>query len=149
MRCLRDLRQFGIGRWFRHVSAAVVVMLSVLGAGLPGNPAHASSAPPAGGPLYFDMGTIMIQYESESCGYRSVLISYQLEYKDPLQEPKLTGYRPKTESVVFQELTDYAQTARKPNLKKVVSVIKRTVQALLGADVVVDVVVTRMEILDN
>ena len=91
----------------------------------------------------------MIQYESESCGYRSVLISYQLEYKDPLQEPKLTGYRPKTESVVFQELTDYAQTARKPNLKKVVSVIKRTVQALLGADVVVDVVVTRMEILDN
>ena len=143
------LRQFGLDACLRPLSAAMAVVALLLGATLSLGPAHASSAPPTGGPLYFDMGTVMIQYESESCGYRSVLISYQMEYKDPLEEPSLTAYRPKTEAVVFDELTDYAQTARKPNVKKVTSVIKRAVQDLLGPAVVVDVVVTRMEILDN
>ncbi|NMM45563.1 hypothetical protein HH303_13795 [Rhodospirillaceae bacterium KN72] len=142
-------RHFGPAAHLPRLSAVTALVVLLLGSTLFLSPVHASSAPPAGGPLYFDMGSTMIQYESGNCGYRSVLISYQMEYKDPLHEATLTGYRPKTEAVVFDGLTDYAQSARKPNLKKVTSVIRHAVQDLLGADVVSDVFVTRMEILGN
>jgi flagellar basal body-associated protein FliL len=120
----------------------VVVTVTAL---MPSRPGPAAEE---GAVFYYDMGAAQVQFETENCGLRTLLVAYQIEHANDQDVPRITGYKPKVEAVIFATLSDYLMQNKTPRAGAVQSLIKRAAQGILGKDVVQDVLITDIQQLD-
>ncbi|MDW3206308.1 MAG: hypothetical protein R8L07_12300 [Alphaproteobacteria bacterium] len=111
-------------------------------------PHHPVPAAEEGAVLYYDMGAAQVQFETENCGLRTLLVAYQIEHTSDQQIPRISAYKPKVESVVFNALSEYLMTKKDPRAGAVQRVIKRAIQRTLGEDIVQDVLITDIQQID-
>lgn len=99
--------------------------------------------------FFYDMGAAQVQFETEKCGLRTLLVAYQIEHTSAQDAARILAYEPKLESVVFSALSDYLMTKKDPRAGAVQRVIKRAIQQTLGERMVQDILITDIQQVDS
>lgn len=110
-------------------------------------PAPGATASDGGVPLYYDMGTIHVQFSHKTCGSQILAVEYQIEYADPAQTSFITAYRPKLESVIFAALSDHMLESQNTRAGQIKRIMKKAVDQAIGAGIASDVLVTEIQVL--
>lgn len=100
-------------------------------------------------PHYYDMGTIHVQFAHDSCGTNTIVITYQIEYKDPAQIDTITAFKPKIQAVLFGALNDHFIQTGNTRLKSINRVMTKNVVETLGAEVATGVLIIDSQILST
>lgn len=100
-------------------------------------------------PHYYDMGTIHVQFTNNSCGTHTIVITYQIEYKDPSQTETITAFKPKIQAVLFGALNDHFIQTGNTRLKSINRVMTKNVVETLGAEVATGVLIIDSQILST
>lgn len=129
-------------------NSVVAFLLGVVVAASTLIPHHSVPAAEEGAVFYYDMGAAQVQFETENCGLRTLLVAYQIEHTSDQQIPRIDAYKPKVESVVFNALSEYLMTKKDPRAGAVQRIIKRAIQRTLGEDIVQDVLITDIQQID-
>ena len=90
-------------------------------------------------PTYYPLDGIAVQYESKHCGYRTVVITAQLELGSLDQTERVTAYTPRINANLYAAMTRYLKKNKKVVDSPVRQIIKTTVNKILGKDYVKDV----------
>ena len=99
-------------------------------------------------PFYYDMGTIHVQFEHESCGTRTLAVAYQIEFSEESQTSTITAYKPKIQSVLFNALNEHLQETGNVRLRSLTRLMSKNVIETLGVDVAKGVLITESQMLD-
>jgi hypothetical protein len=102
----------------------------------------------AGSVLYYEMDMLHVQYEDERCGFKTVAIRYQIEYKDASKGTFITAYKPRIEAMIFDSLSEYLAEKRKARPRPIKKLMLAAVKNALGQDIASDVLITELQVLE-
>lgn len=96
------------------------------------------------GPMvYFDMGSVHVQYSHAACGYQTLGINYQLELAEASIESTVEAYDPKIRSEIFYALDDHLAEGGSTGLNALKKVMIKAIQDVIGEDAVTDVLIVQ------
>jgi len=127
------------------VFAFCLGVMFAFAAGLPPREAPAADGPS----FYYEMGNVHVQFEHEACGFKTLVVTYQIEFGDENQTRTITSYKPRIESTLFYSLTDHLIETQNTSPRSVHRVMLRAVQEALGNDIATDVVITEIQMIDS
>jgi hypothetical protein len=99
--------------------------------------------------LYYDMGTVHVQFHTEDCGLRTLAVTYQIEYAEENRTSFITSFKPKIESVLFTDLNEHLAETQNTRVRSIHKVMKRGVDSVLGEGVASDILITSTSVLDR
>lgn len=110
----------------------IMIMLGTLGTA-----SAEGEAPPL--PTFYPLDGIAVQYETKHCGFRTVVISAQLELESLDQTERVTAYAPRINANLYAAMTRYLKNNKKIVESPIRQIIKTTVNKILGKNYVKDV----------
>ncbi len=92
-------------------------------------------------PLQAQLGSIQVQYVTEHCGVRNVIVVASLEYFGADKTARIESYTPKINSHLFLYVSDYAakRAGKALRNKDLLTIIKQTIDEILGENYVNEV----------
>lgn len=93
--------------------------------------------------IYFDMGSVHVQYSHAACGYQTLGINYQLELAEASVESTVETYDPKIRSEIFYALDDHLAAGGSTGLGVLKRVMLEAIEDVIGEDAVKDVLIVQ------
>lgn len=92
-------------------------------------------------PIFYPMPAIAIQYETKNCGFKTMMISTQLEYMDNTKTDRITAFLPKIMSIVYADLKKHLVKDQTMSDHQVKTTVLNVVNRVVGRDSVQDVLI--------